>query len=148
MTLVIILFLVSISLAFLVILFQAWEIKTERINSVEVAKIRLPKIPFRHIEKNMLYWTKHIILGLVLVSVKYWFIISTKFKKWFDEKWPKINAYFKKKKDGMVSYRHSFVKKAILESKVKIKRIKEKVKEEFESEEKNQKEEKEENTPL
>jgi TRAP-type C4-dicarboxylate transport system substrate-binding protein len=118
------------------LVFKSWEIKTKRINGDQTIELKIPELPFRHLEKNMLYLTKHIVLGVVLVSAKYWFILSTKFKKWFDEKWPKINAYFKKNTDKVTSYRHSFVKKAILESKVKIKRIREKVKEEMSTEEK------------
>lgn len=141
MTFVIIIFLVSIILAFGILFYRSWEIKTKRINTLEITELKIPKLPFRHLEKNMLYLTKHIVLGLVLVSAKYWFIMSTKFKKWFDEKWPKINAYFKKKTDKVTSYRHSFLKKAILESKIKIKHIREKVKEELDPEEEKQPEE-------
>ena len=121
--------------------FRVWEIKTARAQSKEVIEITLPEFPFRHLEKNMLYWAKHIIQGVVLVSAKYWFILTTKFKKWFNEKWPKINAYFKKNTDSNTSYRHSFLKKAILESKAKIKHIKEKVKEEIGEVEEERKEE-------
>lgn len=126
MTLIIILFSVSIILAFGMIFLKAWKIQTNP-NQVEENKINIPELPFRHLEKNMLYFIKHLLQGIILVFVKYWFIVLTKTKKWFNEKLPKINAYFKKNKDKVTSYRHSFVKKAILESRVKIKHIKEKV---------------------
>lgn len=137
MTFVIIIFLVSIILAFGMLFYRSWEIKNKKINSLNTAKLEIPKLPFRHLEKNMLYLTKHIVLGLVLTSAKYWFILSTKLKKWFNDKWPRINAYFKKKTEKVTSYRHSFVKKAILESKVKIRRIKEKVNEDMKPDEEN-----------
>lgn len=115
--------------------FRAWEIRTSRVQIQENPEFTLPKLPFRHLEKNMLYLTKHIVQGLLFIFAKYWFIFTTKIKKSFDEKWPKINSYFKKKIDSSASYRHSFFKKAVLESKAKIKHIREKVKEEIESEE-------------
>ncbi len=78
----------------------------------------------------MLYFIKHILQGLIFILAKYWFIIINKFSKWFNSKWPKIDSYFTKKPKSKTPYRHSFLQKAILESKAKIKSIKEKVKEE------------------
>ncbi len=134
MTLIIILFSISIILAFGMIFLKAWKIQTNP-NQTEENKINIPELPFRHLEKNMLYFIKHLLQGLVLILVRYWFIVLTKSKKWLNEKWPKITAYFKKNTEKVTSYRHSFVKKAILESRVKIKHIKEKVIKEIDNKE-------------
>jgi len=133
MTLIIIIFFISILLAFGMLSFRAWEIKTSRVQIPENNKSSLPKISFRHLEKNMLYLTKYIVQGILFIFAKYWFIITTKIRKWFNSKWPKINSYFRNKKEEEqnTSYRHSFFKKAILESKAKIRNIREKVKEEI-----------------
>ncbi len=92
----------------------------------------MPEVSFRHIEKIMLYLTKHIVQGIVLTTVKYWFIITTKGKKAVIDRWPKVNDYLKKKPESPVSEKPSFFKKAIIESRTKIKKIKEKVKKEHE----------------
>lgn len=92
----------------------------------------MPEVSFRHIEKIMLYLTKHIVQGIVLTTVKYWFIITTKGKKVLIDRWPKVNDYFKKKPGSPNTTKPSFVKRAIIESKTKIKKIKEKVKKEHE----------------
>ncbi len=132
MIIIIIIFFVAIILAFGMLTFRAWEIRTLRIN-IEDKKSILSEIQFRQIKRSMLYFVKHIILSIVLIVVKYWFIITTKIKKWFSNKWPKINDHFKNNYSSSknISY-NSFVKHAILESKIKIKRIKEKVKREHE----------------
>ncbi len=136
MTFVIIIFFISITVALGMLYFRVWKIKTKRIENPGAQEFILPKIQFRHLEKNMLYLTKHILQGLLFTFVKYWFIVVTKVKKWFNSKWPKISSFFKRKKTNQnISYRHSFVKKAVLESKARIKHIREKVKEEIESKE-------------
>ena len=119
--------------------FRAWEIRTSRVQIQEKPEINLPQLSFRHLEKNMLYLTKYIVQGLLFIFAKYWFVITTKVKRWFNEKWPKINSYFKKSTEPNTPYRHSFLRKAILESKAKIKNIREKVKEEIEVEEEKEK---------
>lgn len=130
MTFIIIIFFLSITTAFGMVFFRAWEIKTSRIEISSKEKKALPEIPFRHLEKNMLYFIKHLIQGFVFVSAKYWFIFVTKIKKIFNKKLPKIKALFRKN-TNQNSYRHSFFSKAILESKAKIKHIREKVREEI-----------------
>ena len=112
--------------------YRAWEIRTLQFTPKSNTP-NLPDVSFRHIEKNMLYLTKHIIQAIVLTVVKYWFIITTKGKKWAMEKWPKVESYLKKKSQAVAKTTPpSFVKRAILESKTKIRRIKEKVKREHE----------------
>lgn len=110
--------------------FRAWEIKTGRVEIPYQAKSILPKIYFRHVEKIMLYLTKHIVQWIVLMAVKYWFIVYTKTKKWAGKKLPKIYDFFKTKPKVLIQPKNSFIQKAILESKIKIRNIKEKVKRE------------------
>lgn len=129
MTLAIIIFFISILLAFGMLAFRAWEIKTNRKTLVDT-NISLPEFPFRHLEKNMLYLTKHILQWIVIISVKYWFVTVIKIKKIIVEDWPKVHNLLKrkpKKEPGKMS----FAKRAILESKFKIKRMKEKIKEDM-----------------
>jgi len=113
------------------VMFRAWEIETSRIPKHSNRNI-FPKIYFRHVEKIMLYLTKHIVQWIVLVAVKYWFIVYTKTKKWTRKNLPKIFKFLKKESKEVKKQSDSFVKKAILESKTKIKRIKEKVRKEHE----------------
>lgn len=79
----------------------------------------------------MLYLTKRAIQWVVLVVVKYWFIGVTKFKKWVQDKWPKVYVFFAGiPKSPENTKRPSYVRRAVVESKIKIKRVKEKVKRE------------------
>ncbi len=113
--------------------FRAWEIRTARVSIPDNKDGVLPNLTFRHVEKSMLYLTKHVIQGVILTCVKYWYIGVTKTKKWISDKWPKIHSYFEKKEEvSSEPSKPSFFQKAILESKAKIKRIKEKVKNEHE----------------
>ena len=77
----IIIFFIAIVTCFGMLAWKAWEIRTSRVAIEENSKIVLPDVPFRHVEKNMLYLAKHIIQSLLLVIVKYWFISTTKTKK-------------------------------------------------------------------
>jgi len=132
MTVTIIIFLVAIISLFGMLMFRAWEIR----NSAHEEPIKyrniLPTIYFRQVEKIMLYLTKHIIQSIVLVVVKYWFILSAKTKKWVLKKLPKINDFFKSDVKKNVVPKKTFVGKAILESKIKIQKIKERVKKDHE----------------
>lgn len=113
------------------LVFKLWQIKTMRVVAPEEnGKNKFPKLEFRHVEKNMLYLTKHVVLGVMLAIVKYWFIATTKIKKWIAEYWPKIHAYFMKKPELSGPVRLSFIHRTIIELKIKIKKIKERVKEE------------------
>ncbi|MDE2031319.1 MAG: hypothetical protein KGI58_03640 [Patescibacteria group bacterium] len=134
----IIIFFIAITVAFGMLMYKAWEIRTMRASIQENSVNNIPNISFRHIEKNMLYITKHIVQSIVLVVVKYWFIFITRIKKWFSTNWPKAHNYFKKKSESTETVKKpTFLRRAVLESQAKIKRIKEKVQEEHE-----------ENTPL
>lgn len=129
---IIIFFIVTIT-AFGMLQFRAWEIKTSRFEMPISKRDIFPKIYFRHIEKIMLYLAKHIIQWIVLIVIKYWFIIITKIKKWGLKNLPKIDKFFKKKvNDENIPKKYSFVRRAILESRMKIRHIKEKVRMEHE----------------
>ncbi|MDD3662861.1 MAG: hypothetical protein PHT84_03280 [Candidatus Pacebacteria bacterium] len=130
MTLIVIIFSLSILTAFGMLLFRAWEIRTSQIEIDNNKQNILKEIPFRHLEKNMLYFIKHLIQGIVFIIAKYWFIFIAKIKKIINGKWQK-NGSVSKKNINQNSYRHSFFSKAILESKAKIKHIREKVREEI-----------------
>ncbi len=133
MLITIIIFFISICVAFGMLSFRAWELRTNRLSMVDSGERIRTDLSFRHIEKNMLYLTKHIVQGLVITIAKYWFITSTKTKKWVLEKWPQINDYFKSKISGPDGIKKtSFLRRAILESQAKIRRVKERVKEEHE----------------
>lgn len=112
--------------------YQAWEIKTLRTEKVNNNHKIIPEIYFRHLEKSALYITKNIIQSIVLIIVKYWYISYAKTKKWLNKNWPKISNYFKTKTENIDLQKNTFIKKAILESKIKIRRIKERVKREHE----------------
>ena len=113
-------------------MFRAWEIKTSRFEIPTSSKSIVPEIYFRHIEKIVLYLTKHIIQWIVLMVVKYWFTISTKIKKWTGKKLPKISKFFKQKQKDISQKKKSFIRRAVLESKIKIRYIKEKVRKDHE----------------
>jgi hypothetical protein len=133
MTIIIIIFFIAIVSSLGMLSFRAWEIKTGRVEYSSSSKEILPKIYFRHIEKIMLYLAKYVIQFFVLMVVKYWFIIYTKSKKWICNKSPNIHRFFHKKSTNITEKRDSFIHKAVLESKIKIRNIKEKIKREHEN---------------
>lgn len=134
MLLTIVIFFIAIFTAFGMLVFRAWEIRTMRANIPENPDNKIPDLTFRQLEKSMLYLTKHIVQSIVLAVVKYWFILVTKIKKRISDSWPKVHALLQKKPESseVANKKPSFFRKAILESGAKIKRIKEKVKEEHE----------------
>ena len=127
MLIIIIIFLIAIISLFGIIMFRAWEIsKVEAENPSPTRKI-IPEIYFRHVEKIVLYLTKHIIQWIILVTAKYYFIFSTKAKRWLGMKWPKVYNFFKKNNEVSVEEpkEKTFFQKAVRESKAKIRKIKE-----------------------
>lgn len=116
------------------IMFRAWEIKTSRVEISEPKRKIMPEIYFRHIEKIMLYSAKYFIQWLVLGIAKVWFIATAKTKKYVVKNLPKIHSFFKKKTKDLNQQKNTFVQRAILESKSKIRKMKEKVKKEHEEE--------------
>lgn len=125
----IIIFLVSITCAFMMLNYSAWEVKTGVRNPHRSWRIVLP--PIRHIEKYLLYSLKHLIQNLVLLFAKYWILMTTRIKKWLIENWPKIKRRFIKEKEGNAYPKNpSFFRRAVFESKIKIKRMRQKIREE------------------
>lgn len=110
--------------------FRAWEIRTNRVEILEKID-HTEGLSFRRMEKIFLFLTKHIVQWIVLSSVKAWYTIITKVRFWIKNKLPKINNWFKKK-NSTDSRKISFVQRAVIESKIKIKRVKEKIKQEHE----------------
>jgi len=129
---IIIIFSIAIISLFGMLLFRAWEIRTSLVEKPQPDVDIYPKIQFRHVEKIMLYLAKHVIQSIVLVVVKYWFIVSTKIRNWIGKNWPKIYNFFRTKTDDITQQKSTFVGRAVLESKIKIKRIREKVKRDHE----------------
>ena len=125
-----ILFIISIIVAFVMLLFRVWEIKTMRISPIINREEKRLEISFRYLEKNLLYIIKKVIIVVVTFIAKYWIIIVTKIKKEVVENWPKIHKLFKPKTKEIIPRKHSFVSQTILESKARISRIKEKIKKE------------------
>ena len=123
-----ILFFISIIVAFGMLLFRAWEIKTMRVIPIINKEEKRLEISFRYLEKNFLYIIKKLIIITVTIIAKYWIIIVTKIKKEVSENWPKIHKLFESKPKEIMPRKHSFLSQTILESKARISRIKEKIK--------------------
>jgi len=137
----IIIFLVAIIAAFGMLMYRAWEIRTNRLVIQEEVQFT-PELSFRYIEKRLLHFAKQIIQWIVLSAVKLWFLIVTKTKIFLKNKWPKIHNLFKKKEvTGTDSRKISFLERAVMESKIKIKKVKEKIKQDHAEELKNIEEE-------
>lgn len=131
MIIVIIIFFIAIFWAFGMLMFRAWEIRTSRLVIEEEAQTTRKGLSFRDIEKIILFTLKHAIQWIVLFFVKIWFILITKIKFWIQNKLPKVNKFFDKK-PSTDSRKISFVERAVLESRIKIKRVKERIKKEHE----------------
>lgn len=132
----IILFFIAIVVVFGMLYYRAWELRTSR-KSIPDGNTTLniaPDLSFRHVEKNVLYFTKHVLQNILLFVIKWWFIMVANIKRWA---MPKINSYFGKKEVESEEQpkRLSFWRRAILESKAKIRKMKEKVKKEQEEKE-------------
>ncbi len=127
MIFLILIFTIAIILAFGMLFFRAWEIRTSRFKKEQEEKIFTPELSFRYIEKIVLYLTKYIIQWIVLSSVKFWFVVKTKTKILLRNKLPKINQFFKRKNSINDSRKITFIQRAVMESKIKIRKVKEKI---------------------
>lgn len=127
MTILILIFIISTISLVGMLWYRAWEIKNNEGN-LEIYRKLPPEIYFRQIEKIMLYLTKHAVQWVILIVVKYWFTLTTKTQKWVQKNSPRIHKFFEKKETN----KKTFVGKAILESKIKIRKVKEKIKKEHE----------------
>ncbi len=126
MIIVIIIFFIAIFGAFGMLLFRAWEIRTSRLVIEEKTQTIRKGLSFRDIEKIILFTIKHAVQGIVLFFVKVWFLLITKVKFWIQNKLPKVNRFFEKKPSAD-SRKISFVERAVMESKIKIKKVKERI---------------------
>lgn len=106
--------------------YRAWKIESTGQENFCPQRKMPPELYFRHLEKIMLYLTKHIVQWMVLSGAKGWFKIKAKTNKWIQKNSPKIHKFFEKKENT----KKTFVGKAILESKIKIRRIKERIEKE------------------
>jgi beta-xylosidase len=127
MTISIIIFIISLLIVFGILLSSAHQVRR---GQRQVDGIWAPDVSFRKIEKYVLYYTKNIVQITVVTVVKYSMIGAIKTKKIVREKWPHVHTKVKKilSKKENVDGKPSFIQKAILESKTKIRRIKDKVK--------------------
>ncbi len=130
MTLAIIIFLISIAFLFGMLFYRAWEIKKGKVEKPDPNTNFLPAVFFRQIERIMLYWTKRGVQCVILVAVKYWTIFVEEGKKLINRKFPKVKDFFKRL--GRKRNHGAFIQKAMIESKFKIKKVREKVKKEYE----------------
>jgi hypothetical protein len=123
-----IILIVSLISLFLIISYRVWEIRTSKIEIfVNDMKSEL-QLCFRNIEKITLYFTKKIILNMITLSVKFWLILKIKIKKKIVENWPKIHKLITKTEKELTPKKNSFIKQTILEAKVRVSKIKEKIK--------------------
>ena len=129
MILYIIIFFVAIIISFGMLSYRAWEIKTARAPGLQPGARNEIRVPFRKIEKTALYLAKHLIQSVLVILAKYWFILSIKIKKKYEKIWPKIHDYLLRKKITSRE-KNLFIKRAVFESKVKIRRIREKIRKE------------------
>ena len=84
----------------------------------------------RKIEKYVLYSAKHILQTFIVLMAKYWFIGVTKTKQFINTRFPKIKKLFEKKEIMKVEKKTlTFLGRAVKESKIKIKRMREHVRE-------------------
>jgi hypothetical protein len=128
-------FTVAISISFLTVSYRAWQMRRLGARSMESNINYAESFSFRNIEKVMLYWANRTVVGVVGFVVKYWFTITTKTKKWIAESLPKVHKIIEKvdkvPNNTLVKPR-TFIRKTILESRAKIRRVREKVKMEHE----------------
>lgn len=130
---IITIFLVSILSAFMILNYSAFEVRSGMRGEKRTWHIIVP--PIRHLEKYLLYFLKHLIQSIVLLTVKYWILFVTRLQKWWITAWPKIQKIFTRKKHDIRDIENqypknpSFLRRAIFESKIKIKRMKQKIRE-------------------
>ena len=135
MGVIIILFFIAVILAFGMLYFRAWEIKTLQTTPPTSPRKIIPEIYFRHVEKIMLHLAKYVVQWIVLMVVKYWFIVYAKAKNWGVKNWPKVYKFFTRtREEDIEPQKYSFVQRAILELKAKIRHTKEKVRREQQEE--------------
>lgn len=131
MILMVIIFLISTIFLLGMVFHQAQRIRDSKIEKPPKEKSFLPVVYFRQVEKIMLYWIKRGVQWVILIVVKYWTILIEESKKIINSKFPKVKAFFKKQRKRR--NQNAFFKKAKIESKFKIRRLREKIKKEYEN---------------
>ncbi|MCC6323603.1 hypothetical protein IT400_02295 [Candidatus Nomurabacteria bacterium] len=129
MTISIIIFIISLLVIFGLLTYSTRELAR---GARQIGQPRVPDVSFRKIEKVVLYYTKNIVQITVITVVKYSLIGTIKAKKVMREKLPHVHRKIKKvflKKES-TDTKPSFIQKAMLESKTKIRRLKDKIKKE------------------
>lgn len=125
MQIIIAIFLISIATAFTMLYLRMRSIKKGSIDIYE--NMYSIDLQFRHIEKYMLFYTKNVLQYMVLGIARVWFVLSNKIQNQIEDKWPKIHKYFYKEPEVGSPRKISFIHKAVLESKAKIQKMKEKI---------------------
>jgi hypothetical protein len=129
---IIAIFFIAIIIAFGMLSFRVWELRTGRVVISEKDLRPLPTLSFRQTERTVLYLTKYVIQAIIFTGAKYWFITSARAKKGI-QKLPKVHALLHKKSEKRTTINKiSFIKRSVIESKIKIRRIKEKVRKDHE----------------
>lgn len=118
-------FIVAIVTSLYLLSRSAWEVETGVRNPDTYPVF---KISIRKTEKYVLYYTKWVLQSIVINTVKIWFIFIAKTKKFLKERWPKLVSKLRPK-PLEPGERPSFARRAVIESKIKIKRAKENIRE-------------------
>ena len=127
--------MLAIILSMGVLSYRSWEIRSGNEIVAHTIGNPLSKTSLKNFEKNALHFLKYCVQKVLLVGAKYWFTIRIRTKKFLMEKWPKVYRIFEKKPIEMIApQKPSFFTKALLESKVKIKRLKKKIHEDHDME--------------
>lgn len=128
----IVIFFISTLLAFSILYLQIWKLQTGKVEHVSEQEARPILADYKRIEKITLYVVKNITFVFILITVKYWYLMTTKLKKWFEEKKPAIVSILKIKQKEPKEFKPTFIRRAIFELKIRIKRIKQAIKKEHE----------------
>ncbi len=112
----------STTLAFAMLYFRAWQMQTGQIK-LEEDKEQI-KFEYKNLEKTILSVIKSITFSLVLLSAKYWFILTAKLKKWYLDTKPKIQEVLNIEKKEDTTFKPTFMRRAIFELRIRLKRMK------------------------
>ncbi len=126
----IIVFVIAIITAFIVLDYRVWQMRNSQ--EVVVFEVKNPAshITLRKIELGILHFLKYCMQKVIIISAKYWFLATAKSKKFISERWPKIHSIFQKKTVIPSEIQQpSFFAKALMESKIKVRHLRKKIKE-------------------
>ena len=126
-SIVITIFALAAIASFGILSYSAWEVRAGVRTHGETPAL---KLSFNRVEKSVLYIAKHLLQSIVITIVKYWFLAAAKTKKWIARRWPKVHKAMQSKEPS--AKKPTFVSRSVAESKVKIKRMRERIKKEHE----------------